>query len=139
MRPKLLLVAFAFLASSAAYAVDLRGSLGIDDDIGLNLPHRVRTSPFEEKWNGLGSAEVAGQLNGAWQGEDLALQIDAKRAQANRYADRPFQWERFMIKEVTDDDVAFSIGSELFEAVIDGEEMTLAGTSFRGERLLRRR
>jgi hypothetical protein len=37
------------------------------------------------------------------------------------------------VKEVTDDEIVFSIGAELFEASVDADRLVLTGTSFRGE------
>lgn len=81
-------------------------------------------------------AEAARMLNGEWHGDALVLRIDAERAQASMAADRPFHWQRFVIKDIRGDEVIFAIGAELFEAKIGGDTLTLTGTSFRGARVL---
>lgn len=83
-------------------------------------------------------AEAAAQLDGEWRGDAFVLKVDSRRAQASIDPNRPFEWQRFIVKEVTDAEVIFAIGSELFEATVDAETLTLTGTSFRGERVLRR-
>lgn len=83
-------------------------------------------------------SEAAERLNGKWRGEDFVLRVDAKRAQASVDAERPFAWERFLVKEVTSTEVVFTIGSELYQARIEEDTLTLTGTSFRGERVLSR-
>jgi hypothetical protein len=80
--------------------------------------------------------EVAKRLDGEWRGDTFVLRIDAKRAQASTASDRPFEWQRFLIKEVHDDEVVFTIGAELFQAVVSDDALTLTGTSFRGARVL---
>ena len=42
----------------------------------------------------------------------------------------------FLIKEVTADEIVFSVGAELFEAKLDADTLTLKSTSFRGPRVL---
>ncbi len=81
-------------------------------------------------------SEVAKRLDGEWHGDAFVLRIDAKRAQASTASERPFEWQRFLIKEVHDDEVVFTIGAELFEAVVNDDALTLTGTSFRGARVL---
>jgi len=81
-------------------------------------------------------SEVAKRLDGEWHGDTFVLRIDARRAQASTASDRPFEWQRFLIKEVRDDEVVFTIGAELFEAVVRDDALTLTGTSFRGARVL---
>jgi hypothetical protein len=81
-------------------------------------------------------AEAARLLDGEWRGPALVLRIDAERAQASMAPDRPFEWRRFLIKDVHDNEVVFSIGAELFEAKIGADTLTLTGTSFRGARVL---
>jgi hypothetical protein len=92
---------------------------------GFDLP--AAASPF---------AEAAERLDGEWRGYDFVLRIDSRRAQASIAFDRPFEWQRFLIKEVRQNEIVFSVGSELFEAVVDAEVLVLTGTSFRGERVL---
>ncbi len=82
--------------------------------------------------------EATQELNGAWRGDDYVLRVDAERAQASVDPDRPFQWQRFLVKEVADWKVTFTIGSELFQAVIGPDGLLLTSTSFRGSRVLRR-
>jgi hypothetical protein len=136
---RILLIALCLAATCpSGFAGELRGSLDADADPGIPGPVRVKSRPVQEKWGDLSSADLAQRLNGVWQGDGVALQIDANRAQANLRPGRPFHWERFIVKDATEKDVAFSIGSELFEAVVDGQDMKLAGTSFRGELTLRR-
>ena len=93
----------------------------------------------------LGAAEspfiqAAEQLDGVWQGENFALRVDSARAQANVDQERPFRWQRFLVKEVTGETVVFTVGAELFEASLGQPgRLTLTSTSFRGERILERR
>ena len=81
-------------------------------------------------------SEAAARLDGEWHGGNFVLRVDARRAQASVDAARPFAWERFLVKEVTPTDIVFAIGSELYQARIDADTMTLTGTSFRGTRVL---
>lgn len=85
-----------------------------------------------------GFSEAAKQLDGNWRGQAFVLRIDAKRAQASMALNRPFEWQRFLIKEVRDDEVTFTVGAEVFQARIDTDILTLTGTSFRGARVLYR-
>lgn len=81
-------------------------------------------------------SEAADRLNGEWRGSDFVLRVDAKRAQASTAVDRPFEWQRFVVREVAGKAVVFAIGSEIFEAVVDADTLVLTGTDFRGERVL---
>jgi hypothetical protein len=87
----------------------------------------VAASPF---------SEAADLLDGEWEGTDFVLHIDAKRAQASIDPERPFEWRRFVVREVTATEVVFAIGSELFEARVDSDVLVLTSTGFRGERIL---
>jgi len=82
--------------------------------------------------------DAATELDGEWRGEGFVLKVDSRRAQASLDPARPFQWQRFLVREVTDDEVVFAVGAELYEARIDAGALTLTGTTFRGERILRR-
>jgi hypothetical protein len=82
--------------------------------------------------------EAARLLDGVWRGEDYALTVDSRRAQANTNPGKPFQWQRFVVKSVDDEAILFAIGAEIFEARIDGDVLQLSSTSFRGERRLTR-
>ena len=82
--------------------------------------------------------DAAEKLNGEWRGDDFVLRVDARRAQASTAPDRPFEWERFLIKEVIGNEVVFSIGPEIFEAIVDADTLVLTGTAFRGEQVLLR-
>jgi hypothetical protein len=93
------------------------------------LPVGAAASPF------LDAAEF---LNGAWRGDDFVLRVDSHRAQASVDAKRPFEWDRFLIREVTEDEVVFVVGAELFEARLQDGDIVLTGTSFQGERVLER-
>ena len=64
------------------------------------------------------------------------LRVDAKRAQASVDLARPFEWERFLIKEVSEAEIIFTVGAELFEAKLAEDTLTLTGTNFRGPRVL---
>jgi hypothetical protein len=92
---------------------------------GLNRP--AGASPF---------TEAAEQLDGEWRSSDFVLRVDSRRAQASIALNRPFEWQRFLIKEVRQNEIVFSVGAELFEAVVEAEILILTGTSFRGERVL---
>jgi len=81
-------------------------------------------------------SDAADLLNGEWQGADFVLKVDAKRAQASVDPAHPFEWERFLIKEVADGEIVFAVGAELFQAKLDSDTLTLTGTSFRGPRVL---
>lgn len=80
--------------------------------------------------------DAAQRLDGEWRGAEVVLRIDAERAQASMTPDRPFEWRRFIIKDIRPDEIVFSIGAELFEAKVDADTLTLTGTSFRGARVL---
>ena len=81
-------------------------------------------------------SDAAGRLDGEWRGSDFVLRVDARRAQASIEPDRPFAWERFLVKEVTPTEIVFAIGPELYQARIEDEVLTLTGTSFHGTRVL---
>jgi hypothetical protein len=83
-------------------------------------------------------SEAAAFLDGEWRGEGFALKVDAARSQAHVDSDRPFEWQRFQVKQVSPEKLSFSIGAELYEARSEGEALVLTGTSFRGERKLER-
>jgi hypothetical protein len=83
-------------------------------------------------------AEAGRLLDGEWRSEAFVLRIDADRAQASMTPARPFEWQRFLIKDAYGNHVVFSIGAELFEATVEADTLTLTGTSFRGERVLLR-
>ena len=69
--------------------------------------------------------------------DDFVLRVDAKRAQASIDPDRPFEWQRFLVKEVSEDEIVFTIGAELFEAkLVEADTLILTGTNFRGARVL---
>jgi hypothetical protein len=93
----------------------------------LGSPGSSTASPF---------GDAAERLNGEWRSGDFVLRIDARRAQASTASDRPFEWQRFIVKEVAGNEIVFSVGAELFEAVIDADTLVLSGTDFRGERVL---
>jgi hypothetical protein len=93
----------------------------------FGAPGALAASPF---------GEAAERLNGEWRSSDFVLRVDAKRAQASTASDRPFQWQRFLVKEVTGNEIVFTVGTELFEAVLDADTLVLTGTDFRGERVL---
>jgi hypothetical protein len=82
--------------------------------------------------------EAARRLDGVWHGDGYSLRIDARRAQANIDPEKPFHWQRFRVKEVGNGLIVFSIGAEIFEAKLAGDDLELTGTSFRGERFLTR-
>jgi hypothetical protein len=81
-------------------------------------------------------SEAAEKLDGEWRGADFVLRVDARRAQASVDPQRPFEWEHFLIKEVSEGEIVFAVGAELFEAKLDANVLTLTGTSFRGARVL---
>ena len=81
-------------------------------------------------------AEAARLLNGEWHGESFVLRIDADRAQASFAPERPFEWQRFIVKAYGEEEIVFSIGAELFQATVGEDTLTLTGTSFRGARVL---
>jgi hypothetical protein len=81
-------------------------------------------------------SDAAERLNGEWRNDGFVLRVDAKRAQASTAADRPFEWQRFLVKEVAGNEVTFTIGDQLFEAIVDADTLVLSGTEFRGEQVL---
>jgi hypothetical protein len=81
-------------------------------------------------------SEAAQRLDGEWRGAEFVLRVDAKRAQASVDIARPFEWERFLIKDVSEGQIVFTVGAELFEAKLAEGTLTLTGTSFRGPRVL---
>jgi hypothetical protein len=81
-------------------------------------------------------ADAAQRLNGEWRGAEVVLRIDAERAQASMTPDRPFEWRRFIIKDIRPDEIVFAIGAELYEAKIDADTLTLTGTTIRGAKVL---
>jgi hypothetical protein len=86
------------------------------------------------------SRHEAAVLDGRWQGPDYAVTIDTARDQASTDRSRPLEWQRFSLKEISDRELLFTIGPELFEAKLQpGETLLLTSTSFRGERVLSRR
>jgi hypothetical protein len=89
-----------------------------------------------DAWAASPFADAAQRLDGEWQNGDFVLRVDAKRAQASTAADRPFEWQRFLVKEVADTTVVFTIGAELFEAIMDSDTLVLTGTNFLGEQVL---
>ena len=95
----------------------------------LSSPLSAADTPF---------LDAAQRLDGAWKGPNYELRVDSARAQANVDQDRPFRWQRFLVKEVAGEKVIFTVGSELFEAIVDADTLTLTSTSFRGERVLQR-
>jgi len=82
--------------------------------------------------------DAARQLDGEWTGEGFRLRIDSARAQASTNPDKPFQWQRFIVREAAGEKVVFAIGPDLYEATVLPEVLTLTSTSFRGERVLLR-
>ena len=82
--------------------------------------------------------EAARRLDGAWEGDGAVLRVDRERAQANVDAERPFRWQRFLIKEVDGDLIVFTVGPELYEGLLAGDNLTLSSTIFRGERKMTR-
>ena len=81
-------------------------------------------------------AEAARLLNGEWHGDSFVLRIDADRAQASFAPERPFEWQRFIVKAYGEEEIVFSIGAELFQATVGEDTLTLTGNSFRGARVL---
>ena len=93
---------------------------------------------FAQAAMALSFSEATEQLNGTWRGEEFVLRVDAERAQASVDPARPFAWQRFLVKEVVDWKVTFTVGAELYQAVIGPDGILLTSTSFRGSRVLRR-
>ena len=81
-------------------------------------------------------SEAAKSLDGEWRGSDFVLRVDARRAQASIDASRPFEWAHFLVKDVSEGEIVFTVGAELFEARLADNVLTLTGTSFRGARVL---
>jgi len=81
-------------------------------------------------------SEAAAMLDGDWRSADFVLRVDSERAQASLNPAQPFAWQRFEVKEVTGNEVVFSVGPDIFQAVVDADVLVLTGTSFRGERVL---
>ena len=87
---------------------------------------------------GMSFIEAAERLDGTWEGDGYILRVDKDRAQANVDAQRPFRWQRFLVKEVDGDLIVFTIGPELFEGRLAEDSLTLSSTIFRGERNMAR-
>jgi hypothetical protein len=99
-----------------------------------------RVSRSTSKPNRLSAlSNLVPELDGQWEGDGYFLRIDRERAQANIDADRGFAWQAFSIKGGLGDAILFIIGTELYEARVNGETLSLSSSSFRGEKLLRRR
>ena len=82
--------------------------------------------------------DAAKKLDGTWRGDGYSLTVDSQRDQARIDPNRPFEWQRFLVQEVTADEVIFSIGAEIYEAKVGADQLTLSGSSFRGEHRMRR-
>lgn len=82
--------------------------------------------------------DAAKRLDGEWRGGSFVLKVDAGRAQASVDPARPFEWENFLVKEVSGEAIVFAVGAELYEAKLDADTLTLTGTTFRGSRVLMR-
>jgi hypothetical protein len=125
----------------AAISCLVQGSPELAGGCGGGAPsgpsHSVQTSRVEAP---AGSpeeaADILGNLDGWWENGADILRIDLVRAQANTDPERPFEWDRFLVKELSDGEIVFSIGADLYQAEIDGDALVLSGTSFRGERTL---
>lgn len=77
-------------------------------------------------------------MNGIWNGNGLALNIDTERLQANVDPEKPFDWRPFRIVDVTGNLIVFDIGRSRFIALVnaDASAMTLTIRGEAGERLL---
>jgi hypothetical protein len=82
--------------------------------------------------------DAAQKLDGMWESDVFLMKIDSARAQASVDPKKPFQWQRFIVKDVAEDTIVFTIGSEMFEATLESDELILTSSSFRGERILQR-
>ena len=82
--------------------------------------------------------DAARRLNGDWRSDTFVLRIDSARSQASVTPERPFEWQRFVVKEVAEDEIVFTVGAELFEAELEADTLVLTGTGFRGRRVLYR-
>lgn len=96
------------------------------------LPIRSQTNEDEY------ALQMGRRLDGHWLGEDVVLNVDYQRAQANMNASAAFEWGRFLIRRVSGDTVVFSINGELFQATFSSDGIALSGTTLRRERFLRR-
>jgi hypothetical protein len=100
-------------------------------------PRVVSVAPIRsQSKNDEAALSLARQLSGVWRAEDFVLHIDAERAQANMNLNAPFEWQRFLVKRIYGNTVAFSLGAELFQARLSDEGVILTGTTLRGERNL---
>jgi hypothetical protein len=84
------------------------------------------------------AAPVGTVLDGRWSGGEFDIRIDAERSQANLDPEKPFKWERFIVKDATGSRVVFTIGARLFMAELTEDAMTITGFDFPGEVILNR-
>ena len=77
-------------------------------------------------------------LHGTWRGDGLSMTIDTNRSQALRDPKRPFDWQPFVIRNVTGNVVVFRIGAVDFFAVVAPEQISVTSWEFQGNRTLSR-
>jgi len=130
-----------FRGKELAAAVCINGT---PPRIGCSLPidatpRSVSTSPVLP-WSGeyQTASTASTRLNGTWLGDGYQLNVDSEREQANIDPRAPFAWERIEIKRISGNEVVFVLGSDLFQATIAENTITLKSTSFPGERFLKR-
>ena len=76
-------------------------------------------------------------MRGMWQGEGLMLFLDTEHMQANTSADKPFQREPLVIRNIADRMVVFDIGARRYIGLFKGNELQLSGGE--GDKVVRLR
>ena len=80
------------------------------------------------------AAAPAGRvLDGHWAGGGFEIRIDVERGLANIDPEKPFSWQRFIVKDVEGTRIVFTIGARLFIAELSEDGMALTGFDFPGE------
>jgi len=71
------------------------------------------------------AGSVFTQLDGRWVGPGLELFIDISRHQGNTDPRKPFTREPLAVRNITGRMVVFSIGTQSFIALVDGNAMSI--------------
>lgn len=85
------------------------------------------------------SADPALQaMHGAWVGDAHYFALDTQRMQANLHAEKPFQRDALLIRNIAGKMITFEINTQRFIGLFDGDELRLTGDSIHGSVTLRR-
>lgn len=68
----------------------------------------------------------------------MQLALDTERGQARIDPEKPFQWERFIVKSVAGDEVVFTIGPRLYSAIVEPDSLTVEAAGYAGPQRLTR-